>query len=129
MPRATGTFDVKLAPIDNYEAAIGRMSIDKTFAGDLVGVSKGEMLAHMTSTKGSAGYVAMERVSGTLAGRSGTFVFQHTGSMNRGAQSLSVTVVPDSGTEELTGLSGSFQIIIEGKDHSYDFEYSLPTEG
>ncbi len=128
MPRATGTFEVKLAPVENYETSVGRLSIDKTFSGDLTGTSKGEMLAHSTSVKGSAGYVAMERVTGSIQGRSGSFIFQHTGSMNRGMPSLSVHVVPDSGTEELTGLSGTFNIIIEGKAHSYEFEYSLPVE-
>jgi hypothetical protein len=122
-----GTFEVKLSPQSSGEkdAAIGRMLIDKIFHGAIEGTSKGEMLAAMTSVKGSAGYVAIEKVSGTLDGRRGTFVLQHSGSMNRGAQQLSVTVVPDSGTEELVGLSGQLTIQIDGKEHRYEFDYSL----
>jgi Protein of unknown function (DUF3224) len=126
----TGTFDVKLTPqaSDDKGAPIGRMTIDKQFHGDIEGISKGEMLAAMSSVKGSAGYVAMEKVSGTIKGRRGTFILQHTGSMNRGAQQLSITVVPDSGTEELVGLSGVFTIkIVDGK-HFYAFEYTLNTD-
>jgi hypothetical protein len=123
--RATGTFQVQLAPQETA-AAIGRMSIDKEFLGDLQGTSKGEMLAVRTAVEGSAGYVAMEQVTGTLHGRSGTFYLQHTGTMDRGAPRLSVTVVPDSGTGELEGLSGTMNIIIEGGRHSYEFEYTLP---
>jgi hypothetical protein len=130
MKRATGTFDVKLAPQkpDNEvsEAAnLGRMSIDKQFHGDLEATSKGEMLSAMGEIKGSAGYVALERVSGMLAGKKGSFVLQHSGIMDRGKPSLTVSVVPDSGTDELKGLSGTMKIIIEGAKHSYDFEYSL----
>ena len=123
---AKGTFDVKLVPLEG--TVIGRMSIDKTFAGDLAATSVGEMLAMRTSVKDSAGYVAMEKVTGTLAGRTGTFVLQHSGTMSGGKQELSVTVVPDSGTEGLTGLSGRMAIIIEGKKHSYEFVYLLPAE-
>jgi Protein of unknown function (DUF3224) len=126
---AKGTFDVKLLPLteDHAEAAgLGRMSIDKQFHGDLQASSQGQMMSAMTSVKGSAGYVAMERVTGTLAGRKGSFVLQHNGTMNRGTPSLTVSVVPDSGTEELAGLSGNLTIIIADGKHSYDFEYSLP---
>lgn len=125
---ATGTFDVKLTPQpDNAsDPAIGRMSIDKQFHGDLEGTSKGQMLAHMTSVKGSAGYVAIEKVSGTLGGRSGTFVLQHNATMDRGTPQLSITVVPDSGTDQLVGLKGTMNIIVTGGKHSYDFEYTLP---
>ena len=127
--RATGTFEVKLAPLTTYEnvegSPLGRMSIDKVFQGDLAGTSKGEMLTGMSSVKGSAGYVAMERVNGTLNGRRGSFVLQHSATMTRGTPQLSISVVPDSGTEELVGLSGSMQIIIEGSKHSYVFEYSI----
>ena len=125
---ASGTFDVKLAPQTpdpSEDAAIGRMSIDKQFHGDLEGTSKGQMLAHRTAVDGSAGYVAMERVAGTLHGRSGAFVLQHSGTMARGVFQLTVTVVPDSGTGELAGLSGSLQIIVAGGKHSYEFDYSL----
>ena len=105
---------------------MGRMTIDKQFHGDLEATSKGQMLTAQTDTKGSAGYVAIERVTGTLKGRSGTFVLQHTGTMNRGVPQLSITVVPDSGTGQLAGLAGKMDIkIIEGK-HSYEFEYILP---
>jgi hypothetical protein len=126
----TGTFEVKLTPqaSDDKDAPIGRMTIDKQFHGDIEGSSKGEMLAAMSNVKGSAGYVAMEKVAGTLNGRRGTFILQHTGSMNRGAQQLSITVVPDSGMEELVGLNGVFTIkIVDGK-HFYEFEYTLNTD-
>jgi Protein of unknown function (DUF3224) len=127
--RASGTFEVKLSPQPLHDiiegATLGRMSIDKQFRGDLEATSKGEMLSAMTATKGSAGYVAIEAVTGTLNGRRGTFVLQHTGSMDRATPSLSVSVVPDSGTGELIGLKGNMQInIAEGK-HSYVFEYTL----
>ena len=102
------------------------MSIDKEISGDLIGTTNGQMLSAGTETKGSAGYVAIERVDGTLHGRKGSFTLQHSGTMNRGAPSLSVSVVPDSGTGELVGLIGDFKIIrAEGK-HSYEFNYSLP---
>ncbi|MGO9126639.1 MAG: DUF3224 domain-containing protein, partial [Terriglobales bacterium] len=104
----------------------GRMTIDKQFHGDLEGTSKGEMLSAMTEVKGSAGYVAMERVTGALNGRSGTFFLQHSASMTRGVPQLSVTVVPDSGTGQLQGLTGKMDIIINAGKHSYDFEYTLP---
>jgi hypothetical protein len=126
--RATGTFDVKLNPLDTYDKAddsMRRMSIDKQFHGDLEATSKGEMLSAGTAVKTSAGYVAIERVSGTLNGRKGTFVLQHNGIMNRGTPQLTVTVVPDSATGELVGLSGTMTIIIEGRKHSYEFEYSI----
>jgi len=131
---ASGTFEVKVTPQkpDNKEAEaanIGRMSIDKQFHGDLEGTSKGEMLAAGTAgtdVKGSGGYVAMERITGTLKGRSGTFVLQHSGTMTRGAPQLSVTVVPDSATGQLVGLAGKMNIIITDGKHSYDFEYTLP---
>ncbi len=128
---ASGSFDVKLTPQkpDSPEtegAKLGRMAIDKKFQGDLEAVSKGEMLSAMTDVKGSAGYVALERVTGTLGGRSGSFVLQHSGTMTRGEAQLSVTVVPDSGTGQLAGLAGKFSIqIAEGK-HSYAFDYTLP---
>lgn len=123
---ATGTFEVMLTPVSGAEAPVGAMTISKTFHGDLEGESAGQMLAVMTTIEGSAGYVAMERVTGTLAGHRGSFAFQHSGSMNKGAQSLSVTVVPDSGTDGLAGLTGSMAIKIEGGKHFYTFRYSLP---
>jgi Protein of unknown function (DUF3224) len=126
---AEGTFEVKLLPLADAHAeaaGLGRMSIDKQFHGDLDASSQGQMTSAMSSVKGSAGYVAMERVSGTLAGRKGSFVLQHNGTMNRGTPTLTVTVVPDSGTGELEGLSGALTIIVADGKHSYDFEYSLP---
>jgi hypothetical protein len=125
---ATGTFDVNPAPLaDDHAAAagLGRRSIDKQFHGDLEASSQGQMISAMTAVKGSAGYVAMERVVGTLSGRKGSFVLQHNGTMNRGTPILTVSVVPDSGTEELTGLSGNLTITIADGKHSYDFEYSI----
>lgn len=128
--RATGTFDVKLKPLaledsKASDASLARLSIDKQFHGDLEGTSKGEMLSAGTPVKGSAGYVAIELVSGKLGGRTGTFVLQHSGTMNRGTPELSVTVVPDSGTGELVGLTGKLNIIIAEGKHSYDFEYTM----
>jgi len=133
MEHATGTFDVKITPQkpDNpvsEEAKFGRMTIDKQFHGDLDATSKGEMLAGMTDVKGSAGYVALERVTGSLKGHTGSFILQHTGSMDRGAQQLTITVVPDSGTGQLTGLKGQMKIIIAEGKHSYEFDYSLPQQ-
>ena len=127
---ATGPFDVKLAPIDPAfkaeDNSMGRMSIEKQFHGDLEATSKGEMLTAGTAVKGSAGYVALERVSGSLNGRTGTFILQHNATMNRGVPQLNIIVVPDSGTGQLTGLSGSMSIQIAAGKHSYDFAYSLP---
>ena len=127
---AKGSFTVEMKPQSEANATdgvnLGRMSLDKRFEGDLVGTSKGEMLTALTPVKGSAGYVAIERVTGTLHGRTGTFVFQHSGSMDRGAQQLSITVVPDSGTGELVGISGTFKLNIVDGMHHYEFEYSLP---
>lgn len=129
--RATGPFEVKLVPQGDDDKAEGstlaRLSIEKHFHGDLEATAQGQMLTAVTGVKGSAGYVAIERVSGTLNGRSGTFVFQHSSTLTRGAPHQSVTVVPDSGTGQLTGLTGSIVVIIaaDGK-HSYEFDYSLP---
>ncbi len=123
--KASGTFEVKLTPQTAQDATPGRMSLDKQFHGDLEATSQGEMLMAGTAVQGSAGYVAMEKVTGALKGRKGTFVLQHSGTMNRGVPGLVITVVPDSGTGELEGLSGSMMInIAEGK-HLYEFEYSL----
>lgn len=129
MTRASGPFEVKLTPQpagDKPEGALlGRMAIDKQYRGDLEASAKGEMLTAGTAVKGSAGYVAIEHVSGTLHGKSGTFILQHTGTMTRGAPQLSITVVPDSGTGQLAGLAGKMAInIVEGK-HAYEFEYTL----
>lgn len=127
---AKGEFIVKLQPLgvegQPEGSKIGRMSIDKSISGDLVATTADRMLSAMTEMKGSAGYVAIEIVEGVLAGKKGTFLLQHTGTMNKGASSLSVTVVPDSGTGELVGLAGEFTIIIAGGKHSYEFKYTLP---
>jgi hypothetical protein len=129
MPSAIGTFEVKLVPQPKDDhadgATLGRLTIDKQFHGDLTGVSRGQMLSALTPVKGSAGYVALEVVTGTLAGRTGTFVFQHSGTMNRGVATLALTVVPDSGTGELTGLAGAMAIIIADGKHSYEMDYTL----
>jgi hypothetical protein len=125
MSHAVGTFEVKLLPLATDEKALSRMSIDKQFHGDLEATSRGEMLAAMTSVKGSAGYVAMERVTGTLHGRKGDFILQHSSTMTRGTPQQSVTVVPDSGSDQLTGLTGSLTILIADGKHSYEFQYEL----
>jgi len=125
--QARGTFEVKLNPLPAHADAanLGRMSIDKQFHGDLEGASQGEMLSVMAEVKGSAGYVAIERVSGTLNNRRGSFVLQHNATMNRGEPSLNIIVVPDSGSGELAGLSGTMRIIIADGRHSYEFDYAL----
>ena|ERR1039458_3275139 len=124
---ASGTFEVKLTPqpVDGEASAVGRMSIDKQFQGNLEAASYGQMLTAVTGVKGSAGYVAIEQVTGSLHGRSGAFVLQHSGTMTRGAPQLTVSVVPDSGTGELLGLTGTMTITIADGKHSYDFEYTL----
>jgi len=127
---ATGPFEVRITPLDpafkTDDNSLGRMSIDKQFHGDLEATSKGEMLTAGTSVKGSAGYVAIERVSGTLNGHSGTFILQHNATMTRGTPQLNIIVVPDSGTGQLEGLAGTMNIIIKDGKHSYDFAYTLP---
>jgi hypothetical protein len=129
--RAAGAFDVKVTPQKPdtqvaRAANLGRLTIDKRFHGDLEGISKGEMLASQTDTPGSAGYVAMERVTGTLKGRAGSFVLQHSATMTRGSQKASIAVVPDSGTGDLQGISGTMTITV-GADgsHSYEFDYKV----
>lgn len=128
MTHAAGPFEVKVIPQPadpGTDPGIGRLLLDKQFHGDLEATSKGQMLTAGTPVEGSAGYVAIERVDGTLHGRRGTFALQHIGTMTRGAPSLAIRVVPDSGTGELTGLSGSMSITIVDGRHSYDFEYAL----
>jgi hypothetical protein len=127
---AKGTFDVKVSPQSDDavgDPSIGRLSLDKQFHGDLEGTSKGQMLAVGDGKPGSSGgYVAMERVNGTLNGRTGTFALQHTATMNRGVPQISITVVPDSGTGQLVGIAGKMAINIADGKHSYEFEYTLP---
>jgi len=124
---ASGPFDVKMTPqTDTLVEGVSRMFGDKVLHGDLEGMGKGQMLAYVSEVKGSAVYVAIERITCTLQGRKGTFVLQHTGLMKRGAQSLTITVAPDSGTGELKGITGSMTIKIEadGK-HFYEFDYTI----
>src|SRR5689334_2265491 len=129
MPRATGTFEVTLSalPMDDDPAmeAVGRMSIDKQYRGDLEAAGHGQMLTGGTPIKNSAGYVAIERVTGTLKGKRGAFLLQHNGIMTRGQPSLVITIVPDSGTDQLDGLRGTMSIRIEGGKHFYDLNYTL----
>lgn len=125
---ASGPFDVKLTPQSDKDAdpSLSRMSIDKQYHGDLEATAKGQMLA-TGDAKGSGVYVAIEKVSGTLKGRNGTFILHHTGIMTRGAPQLSITVAPDSGTGQLEGITGKMTInIAPGGKHSYEFDYTLP---
>jgi Protein of unknown function (DUF3224) len=127
---ATGSFEVKLTPLDPAfkaeDNSIGRYSLDKQFHGALEATSKGEMLSGAGTVKGSGGYVAIERVTGTLDGRTGTFILQHNGTMQNGVYHMDVIVVPDSATAQLTGLQGTMEIIIKDGKHSYDLSYTLP---
>ncbi len=125
MHEVSGEFDVKVSPVDTGDAKLGMMTLDKHYHGDLDATGAGRMLTGMTDVKGSAAYVAMERVSGKLKGASGTFLLYHTGLMNKGAQSLSIRVVPDSGTGELAGIDGELHIKIADGKHFYRFAYSL----
>ncbi len=129
MNTAAGTFEVKINSLPPYntsaDAKLARMSIDKQFHGDLEGTSQGEMLSAGTEFNGSAGYVAIERVTGTLNGRSGGFALQHNATMTRGTPYLNIVVIPDSGTGELVGLSGTMHIIIDKGKHSYEFQFSI----
>ena len=129
--QARGPFDVKVSPLEAYNkdegAGLARMSIDKQFHGDLEATGKGEMLAAGSGARGSSGgYVALERVTGTLHGRSGSFVLQHNATMTRGEPYLNIVVVPDSGSGELSGLTGKMNIVIADSKHSYEFDYDLP---
>jgi hypothetical protein len=124
---ANGTFEVRLVPQDDKSdiATLGRMTIEKLFYGDLEGASRGQMLTALTSVEGSAGYVAIERVNGSLDGRMGSFTLQHSSLMRRGEPQQNIIVVPDSGTGRLVGISGRMTIkIVDGK-HSYEFEYTI----
>ncbi len=126
----TGKFDLSLTPLETYTTGtdgmqLGRMGIDKTFDGSLSAVSKGEMLNALSPVEGSAGYVAVEQVTGDLEGKKGSFVLQHYGTMSREGQQLILEVVPNSGSGELEGLSGTMKIRIEDGQHYYDFDYQL----
>ena len=125
---ARGTFDVKVTQQpqdDSGGGPFGRLFLDKQFHGDLTATSKGQMLAAGTAIEGSAAYVAFELVTGTLNRKQGSFILQHKGTMRKGVYEMSVTVVPDSGTGELVGIAGEMKIIIEGRKHSYQLEYTL----
>ncbi len=131
MPTAKGSFEVKVAPIEAYNsdptAKVGRMSLDKVYHGDLEGTSKGEMLSVGGEVQGSAAAVAIERVAGSLSGKSGSFALYHVGVMEAGVPKYwRVNIAPDSGTGVLAGINGELKIIIEGKAHSYELEYELP---
>jgi len=123
---AAGTFDVTLVTQKDTDTTVGRMTIDKVFHGDIEATSKGQMLASMGTEPGSGAYVAIEKVTGTVHGKKGSFALHHVGVMDRNTQSLKVLVIPDSGTDELKGIAGSLKIIIDGKKHSYEFDYTLP---
>jgi Flp pilus assembly protein TadG len=126
---AQGTFEVKVTPQPQDDSAGGpfaRLFLDKQFHGELDATSKGQMLGAGTAVEGSGGYVALELVTGKLNGNRGSFILQHTGTMSKGVYLMHVTVVPDSGTDELAGIAGTMTIIIEGSKHSYNFEYTLP---
>ena len=125
--KATGTFDVKVTPLTTDKNAFpGRLSIEKTWHGGLEGTSTGEMMTAQTDVKDSGVYVALEKFTGTLDGKKGTFLLHHTGIMTRGTPHLAIAVVPDSGTGQLTGISGTLNTLISEGKHSYDFEYTLP---
>lgn len=128
--RAVGSFDVSVKPLEAYaqdSPGLGRMSIDKQYHGDIDGTGRGEMLTGMTDVKDSGVYVAVERVTGAVHGKKGTFIVHHTGVVARGAQDLRITVVPDSGTGDLTGLTGTLAIdIAPDGTHTYCFDYALP---
>lgn len=130
---AKGSFTVQMKPQGEADAqagvSLGRLSLDKVFEGDLTGTGQGQMLTAMTARPGSAGYVAIERVQGTLHGRQGTFVMQHSGTMTQGAQQLAIRIVPDSGTGALVGISGVFHLRLDGGQHRYELAYSLPAAG
>lgn len=129
MPRATGTFEITMNAQPPYDTAegttLGRASFDKTFHGDLQGQGRVEMLSALTSVQGSAAYVALERITGALAGREGSFIVLHTGVMERGKPTLSVTVVPDSASGGLRGLGGKLEIQVIEKQHHYTFDYEI----
>lgn len=125
-----GKFDVTVTPaapaVHEGRTAMARMLLDKQYFGELQAVGKGEMLSARTDTPGSAAYVAIERVTGTLNGRQGSFVVQHAGTMSGGASELTIGIVPDSGTGELAGIRGRMAIRQEGRQHFYEMDYILP---
>ena len=127
LQHAKGTFDVKVTPQDNQtsDATLGHLLLEKQLHGDMQGTSIGQMLSAMTAVEGSAGYVAIERFTGTLQGRSGSFVLQHLGTMGHGKMHMAISVLPDSGTQDLQGITGTLRITIEAGKHYYEFDYSF----
>lgn len=125
MTTLTGKFEVTMQPQSDEAFEAGRLTIDKTYAGDVTGQGMGQMLSHMTEVKGSAGYVAVEKFSGTVRGKKGSFVLLHTGVMDKGEQSLLIQIVPDSGSEELKGISGDMGIDIKEGQHFYTLNYQF----
>ncbi len=125
MTTLTGKFEVTMQPQSDEAFEVGRLTIDKTYAGDVTGQGKGQMLSHMTEVKGSAGYVAVEKFTGTVQGKKGSFVLLHTGVMDKGEQSLLIRIVPDSGSEELKGISGEMGIDIKEGQHFYTLNYQF----
>ena len=125
MTSANGQFEVTLTPQEDASHLTGRMTIDKSFKGDLEGTSTGQMLSWRGQETGTAGYVAIEKVTGKLAGRNGSFVLQHNGTMTPTEQSLTVSIIPGSGTEELTGITGQMSIDIKDGQHFYELTYSF----
>jgi len=127
---AAGSFDVKVTPLADQsgDPTLGRMALDKQYHGDLEATGKGQMLTAGSPAKGAGGYVAIEKVTGMLNGKSGSFVLQHTGTMSHSGTQLTITVVPESGTDQLEGIAGKLNMKVapDGK-HSYEFEYTLPT--
>jgi hypothetical protein len=126
---AGGPFDVKTTPQDDKtaDATLGRFTLDKQYHGDLEGTGKGQMLTAGDFAKGSGGYVAIERVTGTLKGRTGSFILQHSGTMSNRVPQMTITIVPNSGTGQLAGIDGKMTInFASGGEHSYDLEYTLP---
>lgn len=130
MQTAKGTFEVTITPQLHQEgvgdSAVGRMALGKVFSGEMIGTGNGQMLAYRSAIAGSAGYVAMEKVQGSLNGRQGSFIMQHSGIMNRGEPLLSIRIVPDSGTDQLNGIAGEMLLTIEQGKHYYEFRYTLP---
>lgn len=126
---ARGSFQVRMTPAAEPDIAdgiaLGRMTLEKTFEGDLAATGAGQMLTAMTPVQGSAVYVAIERVTGALHGRHGSFALHHTGVMSRGEPSLAIGIVPDSGTGALAGIAGTLRIVVEGKQHFYELDYTL----
>jgi len=130
MQTAKGTFEVTIIPQSHQEgvgdSSVARMALVKVFSGEMNGTGNGQMLAYRSAVSGSAGYVAMEKVQGTMNGRTGSFILQHNGTMNRGEPLLTIKIVPDSGAEQLTGISGEMLLKIEEGKHYYEFQYMLP---